>query len=148
MKPSMDHLLMTMVNSVATRIIPAIHEENYALGDAKMVAAMAIILAQEVDRAADVLIAENAALRGLFGKAVAQISGDLADRVALAAASRDADFKVSTLEAGNAALRALLIDLHAMVEEHPEPWATALNREIWAILLHGAERRMLHLPSM
>jgi hypothetical protein len=148
MKPSMDHLLMTMVNSVATRIIPAIHEENYALGDAKMVAAMAIILAQEVDRAADVLIAENAALRGLFAKAAEQSLEDLSDRVGQAAASQDANYRVSTLEAGNAALRATLIDLHAYVEDQDETWANAIDAEIWAILRQGAERRMLHLPSM
>jgi hypothetical protein len=148
MKPSMDHLLMTMVNSVATRIIPAIHEENYALGDAKMVAAMAIILAQEVDRAADVLIAENTALRALFATATAQPLGDLSDRVEQAAASQDANYKVSTLEAGNAVLRATLIDLHAYVEDQDEPWARAIDAEIWVILRQGAERRILHLPSM
>jgi hypothetical protein len=148
MKPAMDHLLMTMVNSVATRIIPAIHEESYALGDAKMVAALAILLSQEVDRAADVLIAENAALRGLFAKAGQQAVGPLSQTIALAAASQDADYRVSSLEAGNAALRAVLIDLHAYAEDHPDAWAKALEVDIWAILKAGAERRMLHLPSM
>ncbi len=148
MKPSMDHLLMTMVNSVATRIIPAIHEEDYALGDAKMVAAMAILLAQEVDRAADVLISENAAIRLLFAKAALLPIGDLTDGIAKAATSPDANYKVSTLEAGNAALRALLIELHALVEDESKPWAKELDAEIWTILRLGAERRILHLPSM
>lgn len=148
MKPSMDHLLMTMVGTIAGRVIPAMPEESYALGDAKMVAAMAIILAQEVDRAADVLITENAALRALFGKAAALDLGPLTAQLAKAAQSADTDYKVSTLEAGNASLRALLIDLQTQVEERSEDWAKVLNADIWAILSRGAEQRMLHLPSM
>ena len=148
MKPSMDHLLMTMVGTIASRIIPAMPEQSYALGDAKMVAAIAIILAQEVDRAADVLITENAALRALFGKAAAHELGPLATQLAKAAQSTDSNYKVSSLEAGNACLRELLIDLHTQAEVRSEDWAKALNADIWAILKRGAEQRMLHLPSM
>ena len=148
MKPSMDHLLMTMVGTLGERIIPALPEECHALGDAKMVAAMAIILAQEVDRAADVLITENASLRALFGKAAAHDLGPLTAQLAEAAQSTDTDYKVSTLEAGNARLRTVLIVLQSKVEEHSEDWAKALNADIWAILKRGAEQRMLHLPSM
>jgi hypothetical protein len=148
MKPSMDHLLISMATTVGLKIIPEMPETSYALGDAKMVAALSILLAQEVDRAADVLVQENTAIRALFAAAAGEPVVGLATPLAEAAKSVDANIRVSTLEMGNAVLKALLIQLHELVEANDAAWAKRLNEEIWAILKSGAQARMLVLPSM
>ena len=148
MKPTMDHVLISMATTLGLRIIPAMPETSYALGDAKMVAGLAVLLAQEVDRAADVLARENAALRALFLRAAMLPLGAMSPILASAGASSDSNIRVSVLEQGNAALKALLIDLHIAAEESDADWADALDREIWAILKQGAQDRELVLPSM
>ena len=63
-------------------------------------------VAQEWDRAAARLIAENAALRALLARGgVADVPAD------------DGDLRVSALEAAAEALRFKLIDLHIAVEQ-------------------------------
>jgi hypothetical protein len=148
MKPTMDHLLISMATTLATTIIPEMPETSYALGDAKMLAALAILLAQEVDRAADVLVRENAAIRALFAQAAEMPVGGLGVQLGKAATSTDASLRVSVLEAGNAELKAVLIDLHALVDDSSADWAKAIDAKIWAILNQGAQDRMLVLPSM
>ena len=148
MKPTMDHVLISMATTLGLRVVPAMPETSYALGDAKMVAGLAVLLAQEVDRAADVLALENAALRALFLRAAALPVGALARTLASAGASSEANLRVSVLEQGNAALKTLLIDLHIAAEESDADWADDLDREIWALLKQGAEERELALPSM
>ena len=148
MKPTMDHVLISMATTLGLRVVPAMPETSYALGDAKMVAGLAVLLAQEVDRAADVLARENAALRALFLRAAALPVGALARTLASAGASSEANLRVSVLEQGNAALKTLLIDLHIAAEESDADWADDLDREIWALLKQGAEERELALPSM
>lgn len=148
MKPTMDHLLISMATTIGTKIIPEMPETSYALGDAKMVAALAVLLAQEVDRAADVLVRENAAIRALFARAAEMPVGPLRAQLAQAAVTTDANLRVSLLEANNAALRTLLIDLHALAEAREANWAVRLDYRIWTILKQGAQDRMLVLPSM
>ena len=148
MKPTMDHVLISMATTLGLRVVPAMPETSYALGDAKMVAGLAVLLAQEVDRAADVLARENAALRALFLRAAALPVGALARTLASAGASSEANLRVSVLEQGNAALKTLLIDLHIAAEESDADWADDLDREIWAVLKQGAKDRELVLPSM
>ena len=148
MKPTMDHVLISMATTLGLRIIPTISETSYALGDAKMVAGLAVLLAQEVDRAADVLARENAALRALFLRAATFPLGALVPILANAGSSFDANLRVSVLEQGNAALKAILIDLHIAAEESDADWADTLNGEIWAILKQGAEERELVIPSI
>jgi hypothetical protein len=146
MKPSIEHHLMAIVGTLGEKIIPAIPEENYAMGDAGIVAMLIVLMAQEVDRAADRLIRDNAGMRALFARAGGMVSGDLAARLPAAAASRDADYRISTLEAGNAALKTVLIDLHTAVELLDNAEAEAIDREIWAMMHGWANERLLVLP--
>jgi hypothetical protein len=146
MKPGIDHHLLAMAGTLAEKIIPAIPDGNYAQGDARMTALLAVMMAQEADRAADTLISENAAMRALFARAHVHFSGDLATRIAGGAASHDDNFRISTLEIGNAALKTVLIGLHAAVEQIDSDWARALDGEIWHFLHKGATDRMLFIP--
>lgn len=146
MKPGIDHHLMAIAGTLGTKIIPAIPDGHYAQGDARMTAALVFLMAQEADRAADTLIRENAALRALFSRAAPQVTGDLAARLSEAAASADSDYRLSTLESGNAKLKTVLIDLHAAIETVDADWARALDAEIWELLHKGATDRMLFIP--
>jgi hypothetical protein len=146
MKPGIEHHLMAIATVLGEKVIPAIPEESYAVGDAGIAAMLTVMMAQEVDRAADRLIRDNAAMRALFGRAATLMSGDLSARLPAAAASHDADYRISTLEAGNAALKTVLIDLHTAVEAHDSAEAEALDRDIW-VMMHGwANERLLVLP--
>jgi hypothetical protein len=147
MKPGIDHHLMAMAGTLGMKIIPAIPDGHYAQGDARMTAVLAIVMAQEAERAADTLIRENAAMRALFGRAQAHVQDDLAQQITQAATSQDSDFRLSTLERGNAALKTVLIALHAQVELIDSDWARALDRDIWALLHRGATDRMLFIPA-
>ena len=57
----------------------------------------------------------------------------------------DASLRVPDLDAANLALRALLIELHAHVEELPGAEARRLEAAIWRELAASTERRKLSL---
>ncbi len=148
MKPSLDHILMSMAGILGTDVLSAMPEGDYASGDVKMIALMNVLLAQEVDRAADTLLWENAQLRALFADAADAPLGDFCVKLAEAATSIDANARISTLEAGNAPLKTLLIELHILVETSPEDWAQEINRKILAFLKVSADARMIAMPAM
>lgn len=116
-------------------------ERSASLG---MSALLLGIAAQEWDRAADRLVEENAALRGLFSRAV-PVLGDIAltQRLAELAQAGEADFRVSALERANCVLREALIDLHVAVETRDDPAGRSLEAEIWAELATSTKRRLL-----
>jgi hypothetical protein len=148
MKPGVDHLLMLMAGTLATKISDAMPADHYAAGDAKMLALLNILLAQEIDRAADRLVRENGALRALFARAAPHLPPLLRERVAEVAASSDANLLLSTLEGGNALLKDLLIEVHIVAETETADWAAPLNRDILALLKQGAQDRMFVLPPV
>ncbi len=87
---------------------------------------------------------ENRALRRLFADAVPAVEdAELRGRLEVAATGADGDLKVSALEASNAALRGLLIELHAHVEELESPAARRAEDAIWRELAASTERRRL-----
>jgi hypothetical protein len=147
-KPGIDHVMMLMAGTLATKVLGALPESDYASGDVKMIALMQLLLAQEVDKAADNLIRENAAMRSLFAQAAETPLLALQERLAIAANTSDENARLSTLEAGNASLKVLLIDLHSAVEGTEAAWAQALERSILAFLKDSASARMLAMPVM
>ncbi len=91
---------------------------------------------------------ENDALRTLFRDAAATVEAPgLAGRLGEAAASRDESVRISSLDAANDALRALLIELHAELEERDDAASRALCERIWSELVRSTERRRLSLGS-
>ena len=149
MKPGIDQLLMALATTLATRIAPELDPESYAVGDARMSALLAVLIAQEADRAADTLARENREMRKLF-LAASRLDLVPALRVRLArdAATEEADLKLSTLSAAHDGYCETLIALQADIETINEDWARSLDREIWQHLLHGAESRMLVMPEL
>jgi hypothetical protein len=150
MKPSVSELLAGGAMTLATGVVPLLEANPYGKGHATIVMMLALLAAQEVDKAADVLHTENARLRGLFARAaLTPVERDLADALRAAGeAPASASLRVSALQIENAGLRALLIRLHAAVEADAETWAAEIDAEIWKLLRDGARARLVDLPPM
>lgn len=99
--------------------------------------------AKEYERGADIRAAENAAMRTVFAE-LAPVATDAAlqARLEAAAKTRDESLAISSLDAGNAELRTLLIALHAHVEDIG---AHAAARRLWTLLKDMAARRAVSL---
>jgi hypothetical protein len=148
MKPGIDHMMMLMAGTLAEKVMPAIPEADYATGHVRMIALMQVLLAQVVDKAADILITENTAMRALFAEASKSPLAGLSGRLKEAAATSDASARLSVLEEGNAMLKAVLIDLHLHVDDNEADWARKLNQRILSFLKDSADARMLVIPTI
>jgi len=148
MKPEVSDILTGVLGAVLTDIAPHL-PEGYAQGSMSLIALLMIFAAQEYDRAAEVRANENRSLRALY----ADVAGSVPDpdlRARLERASREADesLRVSALNAANAALKELLIELHVLAEESDAPWARSTDEMIWALLAEFTAARHLVMPVM
>jgi hypothetical protein len=106
-----------------------------------MISMLANLAAQEAEHAAAAALAENADIRALFAQAPAH-DGALGGRLARAARGLDTDLSLSALDAANARLRRLLIELHERVEAVGD---AALDRAILALYVRMAAGRRLQM---
>jgi hypothetical protein len=112
------------------RIAPAV-DDKFAGETARLAGMLLGITADWVDDAAAIRAAENAALRALFADVGSVVTdASLATRLAEAAGSVDPGLKISELDRESNRLRALLVELHAHVEDHE----TVFARRIWCLL--------------
>jgi hypothetical protein len=149
MKPGLEMMLPSLAGTLALRVMPELPPESYAVGDTRLTAALLLMIAQQAEKAADILASENAAMRAVFALAAeAPLNEALRAQLEAAAGTTDSNLRITVLEAGNAALTSLLITLHAEVEPRSELWAQELDRAIWAILVKGTADRMLELPAV
>lgn len=137
MKPDIPAVLAELAGLVAHNADPGVDPAERA-GALGLSAALLGMVAEAWDGAAQRLVEENRALRALLGWA-----GDRAGRNAWLAEGDDDDLRISALSAGNARLRAALIDLHAEVELDPSPEARALEAQVWEELRRSTERRQM-----
>lgn len=145
MKPEASHALERLMQALLTEIAPAV-QPAYLRASVSIQAMLLLTIREELERAAARRVEENRALRALFADAAQSVSeGALRDRLTSAAASIDASLLVAELEAGNRALRALLIELHAHVESLAGPPARRIEAAIWRELAASTERRKLSL---
>ncbi|MDR3512825.1 MAG: hypothetical protein P4L73_14410 [Caulobacteraceae bacterium] len=141
MKPDPDAVLGYLAGLMVQTIAPQVQPQYLAgvIGMSGMLLGMA---AQEWDRAADRLVKENRAIRGLFRQAErVGLDADLAQEVRALAGGQDDDLRISALESVNTGLRAALISLHAAVETRTDAASRALNDAIWAELSASTSRR-------
>jgi hypothetical protein len=145
MVPSVPLVLNGIARTLLMELLPQT-THAYGAQTLQLDAALAMLCAQEFDRAAARLAEENAALAGLLVDAAAVIA-DPTSRNALGSAT-DAEAEsllVSALHERNRALRALLVRVHAQVEELDGVAARALEGRIWAELVESTRRRQLDL---
>ena len=144
MKPDVPLVLNGIAATLATHVLPELRtpfgQQN--VGIASQLCAM---IAQEFDRAAARLVEENRALISLFERAIPVLDdGPLREQLQQAIATPPgSDLRISALQAENDRLRALLITLHAQVEEIDTPEGSALNERIWDELRESTRRRKL-----
>lgn len=143
MKPDVPVVLGKVGQALLAQIGPEIRAD-YAQRSALVATLLLQCAAEEWERGAARRVEENAALRALFRDALAAV-GDAALRERLSAASegRDDDLHLSALDRSNDVLRALLIELHAHVEEQEGEAARAAEAAIWREMLRSTERRAL-----
>jgi hypothetical protein len=106
-----------------------------------MISMLANLAAQEAEHAAASAVTENADIRALFTQAAAHDAA-LGGRLTRSAQGVDHDLSLTALDAANARLRRLLIELHERVEDTGD---AALDRAILALYVRMAEGRRLQL---
>jgi hypothetical protein len=144
-KPDVPVALQKLSMTLLTEIAPQVGVD-YLQRNAALAAIMLQMAAEEFDRAAARLVEENGALRTLFGNAAPGVTdGALRARLEQAARATDPDLHVSALERANRDLRALLIELHAHVEERSDAVSKRIETAIWAELRRSTERRAFPL---
>ncbi len=147
MKPDSARMLEVFAMHLMTKVAPAL-PHAYQQSDVSVLGIMLLALKEETERAASRRIEENAALRRLFETAAPWVRDEtLRERLAEAANSADPGLTISELESANVALRDLLIDLHAHVEELDSPEARRLEQDIWNELAQSTERRRLSMGA-
>jgi hypothetical protein len=143
MKPEVDVVLRSMMTKLLVEVAPAIGDA-YVRSNVESMVALLAAAAEEFDRAAEVRVAENRSMRAILRAAAVQVpDGDLRARLALAAEESDTSLRIADLNASNDRLRALLIELQALVEGSDEGWAREIDGAIWAELRASARRRAI-----
>ncbi|MGH7896909.1 MAG: hypothetical protein ACREQQ_03095 [Candidatus Binatia bacterium] len=143
MKPEVDLVLRSVMGKLLAEVAPALGDA-YVRSNVEVMAVLMASAAEEYERAADVRVEENRAMRLIFADAAAFVEeGQFRARLEAAAGERETSLRVSELNATNDRYRALLIELHAFVEERGEEWARKINRAIWQELRASANRRAI-----
>lgn len=106
-----------------------------------MISMLANLAAQEAEHAAAAAAAENADIRAFFAGATTYDAA-LGGRLAAASRETDSDLSLTALDAANARLRRLLIELHERVEDAGD---APLDRAILALYVRMARGRRLQL---
>jgi hypothetical protein len=140
MTPSVREVLQGVAIALTTPPSPDAGPA-FDAGRMGLAASLAMMAAAEADRAAAAAIAENADIRALFATAKAY-DGPLGGRLGKAAADVDTDLSLTGLDAANAYLRRLLIELHERVEDAGD---AATDRAILALYQRMAQGRRLQL---
>ena len=143
MRPSLGKYLSGATGTLGREIAPHL-DTAYARAQIGAIGMVLGFVAREADRAAETLVNEQDALRALFASAAgAPLPDDLRTRLAAAESAARASLRISDLERENAALKALLIELHEAVEQSEA--CAGLEAQIWNILKDGAKARVISL---
>ena len=109
--------------------------DKFAIEAARQAGSVLMISALAMDDAVEIRVAELERMRSLF-EAALMLSPplELALRLASVLAGEHPGLRISALDAALAALRALLVDLHAWAEGQEGENPRALDRAIWQAL--------------
>lgn len=144
MRPDPPKVLFALAGTLGMQVLPQV-ATPFGQQSVGLAATLAVILAQEWDRAAARLIEENAAVAELLSRARGLV-GDVELRGRLDVAAGQApttDYHVSALQAQNDDLRRLLIELHALVDSMAGETAAEFSEAIWEELKESTRRRHL-----
>lgn len=143
MKPDVPVVLGRIGQALLAQIGPEIRAD-YLQRSALVATLVLQCAAEEWERGAARRVEENRALRALFRDSLEAVADpSLRAELEAASAGSDDDLRLSCLDRSNDALRALLIALHAHVEEQPGEAARRAEAAIWQELSRSTERRAL-----
>lgn len=138
MTPTIRDVLRGCAVAIATPPSPDAGME-YAASRFGLVAMLTGLAANEAETAAAAAVRENADIRAVFA-ASGRHDAALGNRLAAAAAETDTDLTLTALDAANARLRRLLIELHEQAEAAGD---TATEKAIVALYVRMAEGRRM-----
>jgi hypothetical protein len=139
MTPTVRDVLQGCVVALS-RPVPPEAGPDYAASRVGIVSMLTMMAAQEAEQCAGAAIKENADIRAVFADAASAYDAALAGRLSAAAREVDMDLGVPALDAANARLRGLLIELHEKVEAAVD---AATDAKILALYVRmAAGRRM------
>lgn len=142
-EPEVDKVLTAFSGTLLTKIMPHVKSE-YAQKDLGFIVLVLNGAAEEYDRAAENRMQENRAMRALFANAASLIADEaLKKRLEEAAAAEPRSLRIRDLNAANATLSSVLIDLHAHVEEQVGQAWRELEGRIWDELKARTQRRAI-----
>ncbi len=141
MRPDPGRVLQGVAVNLLTNVMQEIRTP-FGLQTVGIAGSLAMMTAEEFDRAADRLVTENRIVRAILTDGLPLVDGDAAAAVSAAIATPAApNFRVSSLLAENDALRAGLVALHAGVDHAATAEARAMDERIWAELIESTRRR-------
>lgn len=144
MKPTPEQVLNQSFVKLAMELGPAL-PPSYEQGSLTLIGLLLLMTAQEFNRAADVRVKENRAMRSIFVEAGRRANKEFADRLAAAAKGGDDDLTIAALDQRNADLKRLLIELHVDAEHAGDK---SLELKILRFLQEAAAARQIQLPAM
>ena len=137
MIPRGSEAVRHLVTRIAQDLIPKAGDA-YTATDLGYFSVLMGMIAQDYDRAAEVFVAEHAALAPIFIAAAAHLDDeDLAARIAAALALEAPSLRVHDLADRSDITMRLLIDVHAEVEAAAADgaeWARGVDSAIWRFL--------------
>ncbi len=140
MRPDTSRTLQGVAVNLLTNVMGET-KTPFGMQTVGIAAQLALWVAEECERGADRLVVENKATRELLADGLSLAGAARADVEAALATPPAKDFRVSSLQAENDALRKGLVALHAAVESADGSDAHAFNERIWDELVESTKRR-------
>lgn len=141
MRPNPDRTLQGVAMTLFSETMREIRTP-FGQSIVSMAGMLTMLVAEEFERGADRLVVENAATRELLTAGLDVVSEAQKAAILGALATPAApNFRISSLQAENDALREGLIQLHTMVETIDSDAAKSLNERIWGELVESTKRR-------
>ncbi len=144
MKPDPNIVLKGIVRTYQRELILEL-DSAYSKNSAILGNGLLNILSVEFERLIDRLIEETQVTAAILRDAAVLLPDErLSLRARSTAAKREpANYRLSTIQAMNDEVRAMLIEVHAAIEAVPGPEAAAMNDRIWAELQASTVRRQV-----
>lgn len=149
MRPNGEELLRGIQSTLATYVLPEIQSPHVRF-ELMLATALLGVVAGEWDGAAQRLVDDNAALRGLARRGAEALAGGakaggLADELRSLAGETDSSLRLSDLSEANQRLRAALARLGPVLEGSDAPRLRELRAAVIEHLRAEAEGRSLSL---
>lgn len=144
MRPDPSIVLKGVVRTYARELLPEL-DSAYSKNSMILGNGLLNVLTVEFERLIDRLLEENRATAAILRDVTAILPDELLATKARTLGMREGppNYRLSTVQAENDELRAMLIEVHAAIEAVPGPEAAAMNDRIWAELQASTRRRQV-----